>query len=238
VAASQSYAGYGLPDERPLPQVYPAGSLAEAIRDAKKVLEGTLFTTDFASWQKPPYKSVYFTDYRRTILNIDAAVNAGANAAGVAINAAETTFAPLNPPMRTTVGAGLLQFGTLADALWSRKTNDSMVMVVESWGIECVNAPDEALAVRLNGNPLGGLGTGGGGTPNPATSTAQAAGHQRTKLIVAPNQVLAVQIGNVTNLTPLFVKFSVSGWIFPVTRFVDKKEQMQVRPGYGVECEP
>jgi hypothetical protein len=237
VAADQSYAGYGLPDARPLPQVFPSGSLAQAIRDAQKVLEGTLFTTDFAAWQRPPYKSVYFTDYRRTILNIDAGVNAAANAAGLALNAAETTFAPLNPVMRTTVGAGLLQFGTLANALWSRVPNDSLVMVIESWGIECVNAPPEALAVRLIGNPLGGLGSGGGNAPNPAVSSSQASDHQRTKLIVAPNQALAVQIGNVTNMTPLFVKFSVSGWVFPVTRFVDKKEQMQVRPGYGVECD-
>lgn len=228
-----TYAGYGLPDARTLTDRFPVTSNKDAIEDARKILSDTLLTIEPSAWIAPPFKSKYYTDSRRTILNIDAAVDAAANAAGLAIQTAETQFVALNPAISTTTGAGTGQFFTL----WSKAVPNGHLMVIESWGVQCVNAPPEAVAVRIPG----GVGTIGGlaSPPNPAVSDEQVVNHQKTKYIVGPDETFVVEMGNVVNTTPLFVVFSVGYWTFPVTRFVGKKEQAKNVPGYGVVgCQP
>lgn len=223
--APQSYRGYGLPDPQPVDSAHPIGSVAAAIKAAVNVLERSLLTVEPASWQAPPFRSRYLTDSRRTVLNIAASVSAPVNAAGIAIAAAESLFAPLDPTILTTTGSGLLQLFTL----WEIIPPDSHVVVIDSWGITCVNAPPEALAVRVQGGTVGGAPT----APDPAVSSFRAKDHQKTKVIVKPNTGLKVQIGNVTNLTALFVEFSVSYYMFPISKYTDDKRDMRLIPGFG-----
>lgn len=223
-----SYAGYGIPD--PVPAIEagkgPVRSIKEALQAAQEALEDTLFEVDLVGWRAPPFRSQCWYDTRRTVLNIGAAVNAGANAGGLALVAANSTIAPLNPLVQTTTAAGQQFFD-----LWRIKVTESTVVVVDSWGITCVNAPPEALATRLRGTSVGGFGS----PPKPASSGNAADQLQPTHHVVTGNKEFAVQIGNVVDTMALFVEFAVYYWQFPVTRTTDEKKKMKLKPGFGAE---
>lgn len=231
--AAGSLAAYGIPDSGPggtgkgsrsQPQ-HPVTTIEECLRAAQQALKETKLSVQQVPWHKPPYRARTEPTLVRAVINIDAAVDAAANAAGLLLVTAQQTYKNLDLS-GATAGATLPQWFDL----WSAVPNDSEAIVIQSWGITCVNLPPEALNVRISGHADGGKPT----PPNPRLSSYQADQLQQVNAIVAPNKPLTVQISPVLNTAALLVYFSVSYYRFPVTKYQDGEKGLNLETGFGV----
>ncbi len=224
--------GYGL--ERkvpPLPQwsSNPIAELEKCISAFARVYEQTLGTSDLAPWVHPPYRSRTRCQSVRAILNVPAALNAAANAAGIALAAAHSTIVPI--PVLTPAVAPAF---TDAQLLFSIASQRGFVIKVKSWGVDVVNAPNEALEVLVSGGSAGGVAE----APNPAISSALVELHQKADSIITENKLLEIRVRNRTQAlpvaTPLLLEFGICFWEFPVDRYTDNKDTTRLNGGYGV----
>ena len=221
----RSYAGYGLPDAPAPGSSSPQTAIEECLRAGGQILGDAIFRSEEVAWHEPPFNAQFFTRSVRFVLNIDAAVDAAANAAGLALIAAESAF--VAPSSATTSGAAL-QYKPIFGFI----PNQNQFLVIKSWGIEAVNVPPEAVNVRLRGGTVGGLGS----PPDPAVSGFQVKDHQPTQLVVLQGKRLIVEIGQVNNDQPIYVKFSACFWVGKTTDASGTRESLLVKGGYGKGC--
>lgn len=194
----------------------------------KEMLEGTLTTGDMAPHIHQPFDAVTLELVTRAVVNIPAALDANANAGGIALAAAEGQFqavtlltptnnaAPLNP---VTVVAYTCPQG------W--------VSVFKKIGmtVEVGNPSAANVSVQNTGENQSSAG------PNPLTTGAAAFEEQQTMLIIPENKSLNVQVQNLDVGSPLLVRTALSGWQIPIRRYEQTLKSMLKKPGYGVYCQ-
>jgi len=224
-----SYRGYGIePEHREadLANLSPILTLEKCIEAYTQVLSSVESTSDIVPWLFPPFRSKYRCLFFRAVLNVPLAVNAAANAAGLTLAAANSTIAAIT--VLTPVLAEPLLLFTV------RPETRSEVVKLVSWGINVENAPDEALAVSLQGAAAGGLPA----PPDPAISDPHVELHQGADAIIMEDKSIQVFVRNVTQTlaspTPLLITFGVCFYQYPVTRYQDSKNGAQLRTGFGI----
>lgn len=227
-------AGYGLemsPQERARASGYghPQSALEDCIRAAQDVLAQTMGISQLAPWHAPPPRSRERCLFARAVLNVPAALNPAANAAGLVLAAAQSTIQPITVLTPTANNEPL--------PIFEMTPRRSSIIRLKSWGITVVNAPDEALATGATGGTVGGLPE----PPNAAISSHEVELHQEAAALVTENKTLAVTVRNVTaplpSATPLLLLFGVCYWEYEVTRYTDDPSKMRLQSGFGPECD-
>ena len=219
--------GYGLkPSE---PDAHPALSLERCIEAAQRVLSDTMSTSNLAPWIFPPYRSAYRCLFVRAILNIPAAVDAGANAGGLVLAQAQSTIVPITV-LTPSVPPGFIDRQLLARIAPDTR---SKVLKLRSWGITVANAPDEALEVIVRGGTAGGVPS----PPNPSISSHPRELQQDAHAIVTEDKAITVEVRNLTQAgtapAALLILFGFCFWEFPVDRFTDDSQSTRLRGGWG-----
>jgi len=227
-------AGYGMelpPEQQRAVNGYgnPQLSLESCISAAQDIVAGTMGLSQLAPWHTQPPRSRTRCLSARAVLNVPAALNAAANAAGLILAAANSTIVPITVLTPTALNEAL--------PLFELTPTRSTIIRIKSWGISVVNAPDEALQTGASGGTVGGLPE----PPNPAISSNEVELHQDATAMITENKTLQVTVRNLTatlaNATPLLILFGVCIWEYEVTRYTDDPTKMRLKSGYGAECD-
>jgi hypothetical protein len=207
----------------------PSLSIEKCIAAVRDVLSATLTTAELAPWLAVPFRGQRRTSpLIRAVLNVSAAINPAANAAGIALAAANSTIAPVL--LLTPVANEPLDLFTVT-------CERSHTVKLDTWGVSVINAPPEALVTGVRGATVGGMPD----PPRPGVCTHQVEMHQHAEGLISEGKNVTVTVQNLTNAigapaTPLLVYFAVSWWLFPVNRWMDNKEDTKLRSGFGTEC--
>lgn len=227
---SDPYAGYGinLPGSQCPPR--PEDALIECIRAMQQILKDTLQISDLAPWIHPPFRARSFSDFTRTIVSTTVALNAGVNAAGVALQAANTVpGAPaLVPALEEMSAAG--EFQTIFE--FSNPIN--VATRVSTWGITVNNVVPEGVLIKVSAGSVAG---GPPSAPNPLLSSAEFSSHEPVFLLVQGKQTVQIQVAlrDVTG-SPAVIDFGITAWSWPVRNRDDSPEGLISRSGYGLDC--
>lgn len=231
-------AGYGMelpPHQRV--QGNPQLSIEQCIEAIRDIYEGAVSTSDFAPWQRVPYRGRRRCRLVTAVLQVPAASgNPAATAAGVALQTANSQFLPTPIPLLDPTAGGGPITGSVQLFTFKPEAR-SKELKVESWGVSVLNGPDTALQVGVTGGTAGGLPD----PPNPGLSSHQVELHQPAEAIVTENKEITITARNLSlgfpgQETPLLVKLGVCWWEFPVDRYVDSRKQSVLRGGYGTTC--
>jgi hypothetical protein len=219
-----SYAGYGFdPGGHGCPP-HPVEALVECLRAMQQVLEDTLQIADLASWIHPPFHAKWVNGRVRAVISTTVGLNAVTNAAGLALQAANSSIVAV--PIFEMTSA------TDGQAIFQVTPPRSHMARIASWGISVEGGPPELVQVRVKAPSQGGLPT----APDPFLSSHESSQQQPTFLILQENQQLTIEVLlNVTTM-PALINFGISYWQWPITRRTDTKEGASFRSGYGVEC--
>lgn len=194
------------------------------------VLKDTLQLTNFAPWIHPPVRGRSIGEFRRAILSTTAALDAGVNAAGLALQAALTI------PGTPTLIPPLLEMGAVGEfqTLYTLQNTINIATRVTTWGITINNAIPEGVLIRVNSGSMAG---GPPSAPSPFLSSADYGGHQPVFLIIQGNQTLEIEVAlrDVT-ASPAVIDFGITGWSWPVRNREDGPEGLIPRSGYGLSC--
>jgi hypothetical protein len=196
----------------------------------QQILKDTLQMHQLAPWIHPPFRARSFCDFERVVLSTTAALNAGVNAAGVALQGALTVpgVPPFVPRLEEMAAAGEFRtVFTLSNPL-------NVTTRVSTWGITITNVNPQGVLLRVNAGSVAG---GPPSPPNPLLSTADVEGHQSVFLLLRGKQVLQIQaaLRDVT-LSPAVIDFGICAWSWPVRNRVDSPEGVIPRTGYGQNC--
>lgn len=210
----------------------PTGAVEGCLRALGELLENTIQTADQLPWVAAPYRAVEKTATVRAVINTPAAVSAAANAAGIVLAAAQSTYVTVTPVTPTVAGG-------LVDLLTITAPQSSMIRL-KSWGCSVINAPSEALATSASGGTVAASKPSG---PDPISSSYLVQGHQPAFVLIPPSKTLTIQGRNLSDLvpasaTPLLVYVSACWWEWPVTRWEDSPKKSRLRSGYGLGCKP
>ena len=227
---NDSYQGYGVPTPRAPCPPGPEQALVECVRAMQQILKDTLQMAQLAPWIHPPFRARSFCGFERVIVSTTAALNAGVNAAGLALQAALTVpgVPPFVPRLEEMAVAG--EFRTI----FTLSNPQNVVTRVASWGVEVTNVNQQGVLLRVRAGSVAG---GPPSPPSPLLSTADVEGHQPVFLVLQGNQVLQIQaaLRDVT-LSPAVVDFGVCAWSWPVRVRDDSPEGVIPRTGYGTDC--
>lgn len=225
-----SAAGYGL--EAPpgtFQPSHPVLSLQACIQAAQACLASTMQQSSLAPWHTQPQRSNTRCEFARAVLNVPAAVNAAANAAGLVLAAANSTIVPITVLTPTAANEPLTFFTLSPEAR-------AQMLRLKSWGITVVNAPDEALRTGVVGATVGGVPS----PPNPSISSHVVELQQDATAMVNENKTLEVTVQNLTtplaSATALLIFFGVCWWEYDMTRYTDNPNKMRLQSGFGPEC--
>ena len=150
---SGPYAGYGFPSINPACPPTAEESLADCIRAMQQILKDTLQIGELAPWIHPPYRARSFCDHRTAIVSTTVALNAGVNAAGVAIR--DALAVPGTPPLITP----LLEMSAAGDfqTIFELSNPVNIATRVSTWGITVSNVLPESVLIRVaTGSVAGG----------------------------------------------------------------------------------
>lgn len=228
-AHGDPYSGYGISTPQPCPPTADE-ALAECLRALQQIFRDTLQISDLAPWIHPPFRARTICEFSRSILSTTLALNAGVNAAGLALQSALTVpgTPPLVPP--------LLEMGAVGEfqTLFELKEPINTTTRVASWGITVNNVDPAAVLVKVNVSSTAG---GPPSPPSPFLSSTEVAGHQPVFLLVPGNQVLKVEVAlRDTTSSPAVIDFGICAWSWPVRNRDDSPEGVIPRSGYGMDC--
>ena len=218
----QSYQGYGLPNPQAPGPMNPRLMLEECLEALRTAFDGKDYSP--VPWVSPGYRAADRCDFVRAVVNIPAAIDPIANAAGLVLAAANSTLQPITVLTPTGAASNPVTLFTLTVPRGS-------VLKVRSWGITVVNNAPEAITVLVRGGTAGGLSS----PPNPNISSHQTELHQPAHMILTEDKTLDLQISNVSP-DALLLNFSICYWLFPVTNYTDDPRTTRLTPGYGERC--
>lgn len=219
----RNYAGYGLePAQKPLISQPPRQVVKGCIDAAREAFNDRVFEP--VPWVDPPYRGIDQCTFVRAVVNIPAAVDPVANAAGLVLAAAQSTIVPITVLTPTGASTGAVTLFTLTPP-------NSHVIKVRSWGITVVNNAPEAVRVLVQGGSAGGLAS----PPDPFMSSYLIGGQQPAHMILTADKTLTVQL---SNLSPdaLLIYFGICYWQFPVTHYTDDPRTTKLTPGFQEPC--
>lgn len=167
-------------------------------------------TSNLAPHFHPPHDSSSVSFKGRVVVNVAVADNAAANAAGIALAAAENALNPLAAVLVTTPAGAT---GTpIRVRPWDYRAKDGWTTVVKRWGVSVLNADDQAAVVlaQLDKGP-----NVGSTPPVPGLSGTSADLQEPTMLLIPDNGSLSFSIGNRDVNSPLLVELTWTGWRIP-----------------------
>lgn len=194
----------------------------------KQMLEGALTVGDLAPHIHPPFDAIMLEPVSRAIITIPAAFDAAANAAGIALAAAEGAYQSI--PILTP---SELAFPFSAQTVFTFTTPQGFVAVFKKWGITVENSDATAASVTASVDSD----NQGAAAPNPLVSGAASFEQQPTMLIVPENKTVKVDVQNLDTGSPILVTVSAHGWLLPVRRFEQTLRSMLKKPGFGTACQ-
>jgi hypothetical protein len=229
-------------------QVWPGFS--KCLKSLGQLLKATLSTSVSYPSEKPPFRSRSLCQVTRTVVNVPAAFDPAANAAGNALAAAAgaltgvVTDALIGGSGPTGQSQNLDQVQNLTPTalappfdpipVWQYRTPQGYAAIWKSWGLTVETG--DPLGARTSARVEGGPNTGSVG-PNPLTSGALKFLHQPTTIILPENKLLQVLVQNLDVNSPMLVTTSVCGWLIPIRQWKDKPESLVPEAGYGIDCE-
>jgi hypothetical protein len=204
--------------------------LRDCLVALQQLLRDTLQRSELAPWIHPPFRGRSVCEHQRSILSTTAALNAGVNAAGLALQNALTVSGtpPEIPP--------LLEMGSVGDfqTLFELKNQINTVTRVSSWGITINNVDPAGVIVKVS------MGSTHGGPPSPPNallSSSDVAGHQPVFLVVMGNQPIKIEVAlRDTTSSPAVIDFGICSWSWPVRNREDSPQGVIPRSGYGLDC--
>lgn len=227
------YAGYGVPDPgAPCGPQSPADALAECIRAGREVLAGTIQLHELVPWTEPPYRAIPQNTFVQAVLSTTVGFNAAVNAAGLAMQAANTvgTNAPVLLEQSSATDWKTLSMDPTKATAQATQTH---MMRIKTWGISFGAAGPKAAKIRTRAATVGGSPP----PPNPFVSSYQADQQEDTFVILQPDQALNVDVQLEVVVAPVLIYFALIGWSWPVKNRKDKPEGAILRSGYGLECD-
>jgi hypothetical protein len=209
------------------PEGYPTWQGFNAcLESLSRMLESTLAISDLAPHIHPPFGSRSFFGIRRAVINVPAAFDAAANAAGIAL-AAANGIAPGSILTPTTVAP---PFGPVLFS--NHQTPPGFAAIFKSWGMTVENSfPAAARMTIENQGP-----NTGSAAPSGITSGAAYTDHQPTMVIVPDNRRLDFFVENLDTGSPILVTFSIYGWQIPIRRYEEDLKSLIPQPGYSDDC--
>lgn len=218
---------YGYPPGHQIPAVFCGSSPGqardeqEALRKIKEVLKGSVEVSDLSPHIHAPLNSKTITRVIRAVVNIDAADNAAANAAGIALHAANNAYA-VNPTILVTAPAGAPSTPMQLNAA-SYLSPGGYVTIVDRWRARVVVGDVDAVEVSLAKL----VGPNFGSTPpDPLFGSGQGGDWQDTMVVVRENSDLIFSVANYDAGAPAFVEIAWVGWQVPVFRFEGTVESL------------
>jgi hypothetical protein len=200
------------------------------LRAIQQILKDTLQIAEPPPWVHPPFRGRSVSLHERVILSVTAAVDAGVNAAGLALQAALTV------PGTTPYVPTLVEMDSTSDyqTIFEYAAPSNITTRLSGWGVTVNNVPPEGVIFKVEG---GNLAAGPPDPPNPLLSTSAAAGHQPLFLLIPGRQTLKVQaVLRDPTSSPAVIDFGVTGWTWPVRTDADSPEGLIPRSGYGLNC--
>jgi hypothetical protein len=208
----------------------PQESIAECLVALKQMLRDTLQISELAPWIHPPFRARSFCGFTSSILSTTAALDAGVNAAGVALQGALTV------PGTPAFVPPLLEMSSVGDfqTIFELKQPINVVTRIMSWGTTVNNVLPEGVIYKVSAGSVAG---GPPSPPSPRLSSADVAGHEPVFLILQGNQTLKIEVAlRDTTLSPAVVDFGICAWSWPVRNREDSPEGVIPRSGYGLDC--
>jgi hypothetical protein len=190
----------------------------------RALLEETLLNAVAAPHHEPPFNARSVEQTVRAVINVPAAFDAAANAAGIALAAAEGVIVtvPVLTPALAVPPFGAVQVLALT-------TPGGHVTVYRKVGVLVQNSRPEAARVEV-------VATGPNASPDAPTNLSSGIlpNERRPILAIVPeNRELLVRVENLDTASPILVTVVVEGWTLPVTRFTDDLRGLYPRMGFG-----
>jgi hypothetical protein len=202
----------------------------------RQLLEHTLTTADLAPHVHAPFHSNSICFDCQAVINIDAADNAPANAAGIALHAVQNKFSPAPPAPQdveiVTAPAGTPSAPVTLPGSCIYNSGSGYVTVIKSWGADVLNNVPNSVKIRANILGVNDVST----PPLPSISSAQQEEQQPTMVIIKDNGSLSFTVQNLDPGTAALIQISWCGWRIPVRRFENTLKSMMSKPGYGADC--
>jgi hypothetical protein len=227
----------------PRPEDWPRGYTAQdaaALRtpgfndcdeSRRQLEEETVFNAVSAPHHEPPFNARSVIRTFRAVINVPAAFDAAANAAGIALAAAEGVIVavPLLTPTVAVPPFGAVQVASIT-------TPPGHATVWRRGGILVANSRPEAGRFELTAS--GGPNTSPDGPTN-LSSSSLTSEREDVLVIVPENRALMLRVENLDTASPILVTITVSGWTLPFTGYTDDVRGLYPRRGYGRNaCRP
>jgi len=224
-AERDRFSGYGFPGTGPDCPPDPGDAIAECIRAAREILEGTLQLSEIAPWTTEPFRAHTENEHVQAVLSTTAALNPAINAAGIALQAANTVGA--NVPL-------LLEMSAVGEyvTLYELRPAQTFMARVKSWGLSAGLAGPKAVGVTLRGATVGGVPT----PPNQFLSSYPVNQHEPVFVLMQPDQTLAVRVRLEVLVSPVLLDFGICTYHWPVNKRKDTPKGAILRSGYGADC--
>lgn len=169
-------------------------------------------TSNLAPHFHAPLNSSTINFKIRAVINVNAADDAAANAAGIALAAAENAINPAGAELLTAAAGAAGVPIPIPSANY--RTPSGFTTIVNRWGVRAINADDSAVVVRHNVDKGPNAGSF---SPIPGLGGTGADLQEPTLLVIPDNGSLNFSIGNRDAGAPLLVEIAWSGWRIPAS---------------------
>jgi len=223
--ARDRFAGYGFAGPGPTCPPDPDDAIGECIRAARQILAETIQLGELVPWTTEPYRARTVNDHVQAVLTTTAAFNAANHAAGLALQAANTTagFTPL-----------LLQMGSATDSqpLFTFKPSQTNMERIKSWGLSAGAAGPKVVLAKVLGTTVGGPPS----PPNQFMSSYPIPQQEPVFAVLQPEMELVVTVTLTDFTSPVLLDFGFCAYLWPVNKRKDNREGAILRSGYSLEC--